>query len=300
MIVPSSLPPLKDTKNAKKLRERYGTRDDWLPESQILDLLVYYDGLCKSSAGFCCRLTENWRMGEDFPKVVGDWELWNERRKAYDLDALTKLCREDCEAKKFVPEFHPILSEGIWLFRPQACPGPDCSGHGYCEMAQCVCEQNWLGADCSMPKCPGSACYTHPTSQRQTCTFCSQRGRCIRGKCECAAGWVGHDCAGVECANNCSSTPTEHRGTCVEDFPVSQCVCVGRFAGHDCSVNKCLHDCSGHGSCEEGRCECQPMYFGVDCSVFVFRITDGGGAGGASGMVAILVAICLSWSDSFG
>ena len=80
----------------------------------------------------------------------------------------------------------------------------------------------------------------------------------------------GEDCAKSGCMNNCSSTPTEYRGFCYDEFPSAQCLCVEGFGGLTCEEKLCLNNCAGHGTCDRklGICKCDIYYAGQDCSVF--------------------------------
>jgi len=52
---------------------------------------------------------------------------------------------------------------------------------------------------------------------------------------------------------------------------MSYCKCDQRKrrGGDDCSIFYCLNDCSSHGLCNNGICECEPMYYGLDCSTII-------------------------------
>lgn len=190
---------------------------------------------------------------------------------ALNLTALSLLCSKECDEKAFNAQFYAKMIEGVWIFQSDICPG-NCSGHGYCELSQCVCKPEWYGIDCSQRRCPGSTCYTDQLSKEQFCVECSSHGRCIGGECSCFPGWGFNDCSAVMCEANCSSTPTETRGVCVEDFPVHQCVCTGAWSGSRCDQLLCLNACSGHGKCQDGVCKCEKHFAGEDCSVWTFAI----------------------------
>lgn len=221
--------------------------------------------LCDTIA-FCCILTQQGTV----PDVIGG-TLTRNSSGGLDLIAISTICREDCEAKAFFPEFYPIMVEGVWAFQTDSCIH-NCSGHGHCDMSFCVCEPPWYGRDCSLRRCPGSSCYTHPRTKEQYCVECSQHGRCVDGECICFSGWGYRDCSAVLCEANCSSTVIETRGMCVEDFPVNQCHCVGHWSGTNCSELLCLNGCSGHGHCVAGVCHCDSGYHGVDCSLFFLSL----------------------------
>jgi len=223
---------------------------------------------------FCCIISQN-------AAVDGPWyppdEYIGETRVRTDegylnLTALSILCRTDCETKFFFSEFYPKFVEGVYTFKIDECIR-NCSGNGFCDLSQCVCEPEWYGVDCSLPRCPGSACYTHPRSKEQFCVDCSQHGRCMNGVCQCFTGWGLEDCSAMLCEENCSSTPYETRGVCVEDFPVHQCSCLRKWSGPTCSELMCINSCSGRGKCVDGKCFCDDKYYGEDCSVFIFSPT---------------------------
>jgi len=224
--------------------------------------------LCDSQS-FCCTFPTN---------ETAPYELLGMRIRtlegALNLTAISMVCRRECADESFYPQFYPIMSEGIWEFKTDVCPG-DCSGHGLCDMSQCVCEPSYYGIDCSQQICPGSSCYTHPKSKEQSCVECSGHGRCIFGVCQCFPGWGFQDCSAVLCPGNCSSTATETRGVCLEDFPVHTCNCFGRFSGYNCSQLLCLNDCSGRGECDlQGQCHCEKGFYGDDCSLFTFPLNS--------------------------
>jgi len=219
-------------------------------------------------ANFCCQLTEQGTP----PDIIGD-DTIRTTEGALNLTAISTMCRQICKTNQFNADFSPIMSEGIWAFSTNKCPG-NCSGHGVCEMSQCVCKTSWYGIDCSMPRCPGSTCYAHSKTKEQFCVHCSQHGECVQGTCECFPGWGYDDCAAYLCEDNCSSTAIDVHGVCVEDFPVHQCHCYPPWSGSTCSDLLCLNDCSGRGTCVDGLCQCEIGFYGEDCSLFVLALTD--------------------------
>ncbi|XP_048018973.1 tenascin-R isoform X2 [Megalobrama amblycephala] len=121
------------------------------------------------------------------------------------------------------------------------CPD-DCSGQGICIEGECVCDRNFGGENCSEPRCPGD---------------CSGRGLCIDGECVCEEAYAGEDCSQGRCLNDCSD-----QGTCVN----GTCQCRSGFLGEDCSLIFCANNCSQKGVCKDGFCACQEGYTGDDCT----------------------------------
>jgi len=79
--------------------------------------------------------------------------------------------------------------------------------------------------------------------------------------------YAGADCAETdggaappnpnECPSNCHGKGTCQRG---------RCVCDPGYAGHDCSVDMpCKNNCHGRGFCDRGRCFCFPGFEGSAC-----------------------------------
>lgn len=233
-----------------------------------VDFMVVMKKACDTT-NFCCFLSKT-----PTPPVYINETRIRTKSGALNLTALSTLCRKDCEEKAFYTEFYTQMIEGVWMFATDVCLGTtSCSGHGYCEMSQCVCEPKYYGIDCSQRRCPGSLCYTNQLTKEQFCMDCSSHGRCIDGECSCLPGWGFNDCSAVMCEDNCSSTPVETRGICVEDFPVHQCVCAGAWSGTKCDELLCLNGCSGHGTCQkDGTCVCAENFLGEDCSMWTLTI----------------------------
>lgn len=246
-------------------KEAQGLQDNYAGVPQD-DFIQRMRELCDRD-DFCCMLTSE----EIVPTTIRGIRV-RDSVGGLDLIAVSTLCRADCADKQFFPDFYPIMTEGVWTFSPSACMN-DCSGHGVCDMSRCVCEPRWYGTDCSMLRCPGSACYVHPKTKEQFCVECSQHGRCLEGRCQCTPGWSNDDCSSVLCEGNCSSTYNETRGVCIPDFPVNQCHCLGPWSGLNCSLALCLNGCAGHGRCVDGNCMCDANFHGEDCSLFVWPLT---------------------------
>ncbi|NP_919364.1 tenascin-R precursor [Danio rerio] len=121
---------------------------------------------------------------------------------------------------------------------------PQC-GHGTfsMEVCGCVCEEGWIGKNCTEPRCPDD---------------CSGQGICIEGDCVCDRNFGGENCSEPRCPSDCSD-----RGLCID----GECVCEEAFAGEDCSLGRCLNDCSDQGACVNGSCQCRSGFLGEDCSL---------------------------------
>ncbi|KAM9501333.1 tenascin-R [Clarias gariepinus] len=122
--------------------------------------------------------------------------------------------------------------------------GPHCSGHGTFSMdvCGCVCDEGWMGKNCSEPQCLGN---------------CSGQGACIEGECVCESDFTGENCSEPRCPGDCSD-----QGMCI----AGECVCEEAYTGDDCSMNRCLNDCSEQGLCINGTCQCRLGFLGEDCS----------------------------------
>lgn len=251
-----------------------------LPESYSgyteTDFLDAMKDKCRAT-DFCCQLTEHWPLSDNQskwpPNELDNLTIRTNDTGALDLTAISTMCRATCTAKQFQAAFSVEVLDGVWIFDTNKCVG-GCSGNGVCEMSQCICRPHWYGIDCSMPRCPGSTCYTHSKTREQFCVECSQHGKCVRGACVCLPGWGFDDCSAYLCEDNCSSTPNDVHGVCVEDFPVHQCHCFPPWGGHKCDERNCLNECSGRGTCAGGVCQCEDGFHGDDCSVFTFSIAD--------------------------
>lgn len=181
----------------------------------------------------------------------------------------------------------------------------DCHGHGQCmDSGACRCEDGYRGKHCEIKTCTSSCAeldggeitgvceddlckcspgYTGADCKEKTCGVKCHKGSCngVDGQCYCESGFGGIDCSIklVGCPNECSG-----RGKCVETaLEPKHCDCDNGFSGIACEVKECpagvFHEhanhhnhkfvCSGNGVCAPGIggvCECQPGFFGDDCS----------------------------------
>jgi len=143
-----------------------------------------------------------------------------------------------------------------------AMPCPSlCNGHGRCDTGsrQCSCYNGFFGADCSLAECPKGHAWSDVATAIDTAH------------------------AKVECSN---------RGLC--DYNTATCVCDEGFEGQACERKTCPNKCNGHGRCQSMAyfaslkdpgsgtvyeyeeiwdsdmmygCNCDPGYFGPDCSL---------------------------------
>eukprot|EP00301_Raphidiophrys_heterophryoidea_P019017 c4003_g1_i1.p1 GENE.c4003_g1_i1~~c4003_g1_i1.p1 ORF type:complete len:446 (+),score=111.23 c4003_g1_i1:59-1339(+) len=137
------------------------------------------------------------------------------------------------------------------------CP-QNCSGHGLCNNAACVCDDGFGGDDCSrvveVSGCPN---------------YCSGHGLCLwaggKYQCSCRDCYSGVSCSesAVWCPGNCSG-----HGMCQCD---GTCSCQSGYSGEACqeveSTCSELSYCSGNGVCSNHTCTCNPGYAGASCNL---------------------------------
>jgi hypothetical protein len=158
--------------------------------------------------------------------------------------------------------------QGVWIFNLNYCE-LNCSGNGVCEYGTCYCFYGYYGALCDLVMCPGSFCvYDNEFFTNAVCMECSGYGDCVNGTCKCVNGYSGDDCSIKSCVDDCS-----RNGDCVLMYPISQCNCFGKYGGDTCNVSLCLNQCNEpYGTCNltSGECNCNPGYYGIDCSIIGF------------------------------
>ena len=134
-----------------------------------------------------------------------------------------------------------------------------CNGHGKCEAGKCVCDDGFVGFDCSGQPCPQSP---GPDGSMVSCN--APHGQCdfTSGECTCEPGYEGDGCAKkLICENDCSG-----HGTCANE---GQCSCADGWSGSSCDEAECPASatgvCGGHGKCDSGKCTCEAGFFGNAC-----------------------------------
>ncbi|XP_069791798.1 tenascin-like isoform X8 [Narcine bancroftii] len=121
------------------------------------------------------------------------------------------------------------------------CPA-NCNDRGTCLNGKCICEDGFIGEDCSV--------------EYSCLNDCSDQGRCINGVCHCFEGFTGEDCSQEVCRFDCGDY-----GTCMKEV----CVCDKGYTGEDCRIKLCPNNCSGQGVCVDGKCVCDEGLTGEDC-----------------------------------
>jgi hypothetical protein len=125
-----------------------------------------------------------------------------------------------------------------------------------------TCFPGWTGSNCTVPACPNSLLINGANGISVIRLECSGHGQCTSSGCVCDALWTGSDCS-VYQRSACS-------GTLLANFPLNNCECFNSTIGsNDCSVIFCPGDCFGHGTCVSGVCQCDPNFYGADCSTMV-------------------------------
>ncbi|XP_033745752.1 integrin beta-3-like [Pecten maximus] len=149
---------------------------------------------------------------------------------------------------------------------------PICHGHGTMKMGMCVCDEGYIGVNCSAKeedqcKAPGDN------------SVCSGHGDCIDGMCLCLSrGDDLHRFSGTYCECDDHSCPYSDDDVCGGSdkgwCECGTCRCNLGFTGDACSCSEstdsCLADdgkiCSGNGNCRCNECVCITGYGGPTCS----------------------------------
>ncbi len=126
----------------------------------------------------------------------------------------------------------------------------NCSGHGDCIRASCVCDKKWEGKYCEK----GTAAFKFTASLHSGLTCkrmspavcvkaCGGHGLCLEGFCKCNLGWTGQDCLTGE--NRKSHLTFQFNSTVLLDT--------------------CPDHCNDRGFCEAGECKCANGWAGASC-----------------------------------
>nr|XP_009502228.1 PREDICTED: tenascin-R [Phalacrocorax carbo] len=129
------------------------------------------------------------------------------------------LPKQACKCSTSLPSLQELLSRIEILEREVSMLRDQCNSNccqenaaTVCVDGECVCEEGFIGEDCSQLRCPRD---------------CSGKGHCANGTCICQEGYTGEDCGWLHCPNACSG-----RGVCQDGL----CVCEEGYEGQDCSA----------------------------------------------------------------
>jgi len=155
----------------------------------------------------------------------------------------------------------------------QVCPR-NCSSdleQGTCvDGKTCKCEDGFYGVDCFYPRCPMAEppAAAKNLVKNNVTQECAGLGYCVEGKCQCRPGWKGDDCTIRTCEYNCfNKGKCDVTGKC--QCPEGDADGRGGYEGLFCEKPLCPANCSEsalQGRCVQGQCECNPGFWGADCS----------------------------------
>jgi hypothetical protein len=154
-------------------------------------------------------------------------------------------------------ELQELCVEANQCSEQSPCPGIGaiCGGRGECINSSCSCFQDWSGDDCSIFK-DLSARVTTTSGSVQVVTPCQFPFK-FRDR-------IYNDCT--------ADFDSEGKEWCSVTYEWEQkwgyCAARGR-----CPVANGL-ECNGHGLCQNGACECQGQYSGIDCTITSIRYTN--------------------------
>lgn len=135
-----------------------------------------------------------------------------------------------------------------------------CSGHGYCaDRDMCVCDRNFMGADCSERICPfGNAYVDTPLGDLDASNSIDGTGVIVGYKSELYPFGVTEEYPRMQDSDMTLLENTAHAyrecsnaGTC--NRVTGECECLDGFWGSSCQRMRCPgypdYECSGHGQC---------------------------------------------------
>uniref|UniRef100_UPI003AAC0E98 protein eyes shut homolog n=1 Tax=Centroberyx gerrardi TaxID=166262 RepID=UPI003AAC0E98 len=174
---------------------------------------------------------------------------------------------------------------------------------------KCLCSPGWTGVDCadnvnecdSRPCLNGAQCQESDVPGEFSCTCppffsgplcnqpydpcdplhnpCLHNSTCLTrsngtASCRCPAGFEGTWCE-ID-TNECSSSPCQNHGHCLDQVNSYSCDCKKGFSGLRCEedINECASSpCHNAGTCQDlvnmFHCICPPGYFGTLCDLDV-------------------------------
>ncbi|KAJ5069601.1 neurofibromin [Anaeramoeba ignava] len=140
-------------------------------------------------------------------------------------------------------------------------------GHGTCNTtsSNCICEQAYMGYDCSVLKCPDGI--------YQTCNnngWCDDSGSV--GFCWCNDSYSGQYCDVNLCErdhDNCNDDAPNSNNYCSYEGTEGGCICdpTQGWTGPNCTEQLCNGTDCNNGTCVvyTGLCSCNVGYFGDNC-----------------------------------
>lgn len=174
------------------------------------------------------------------------------QENARDANLRLKRAKEEARSKQDVTAAHAFAGMQAPAPSPQAqrqlCAG-DCNFQGICVSGKCVCNAGFMGSECHLKRCPND---------------CSGNGLCFQGKCQCSSNFAGEDCLQSVQKSTLSLASILTEGLAAENEQLQKQEVQPQKMGKSCAL-----DCMGHGSCQDGRCECSDGWTGPACQDFV-------------------------------
>jgi EGF-like domain/Tenascin EGF domain len=157
-----------------------------------------------------------------------------------------------------------------------------CSGHGIMHNSGCVCEDDYIGINCSVAlTCPNSCtgrgvchageCYCDPDYEggdcgvKKTCPDnCNKNGICKYGQCICSPGYQGVSCLPLKSQKKCEDYC---KGFCF----AGKCYLTENKEVSFIETNSCPLSCSNRGKCIGNACYCDQDWTGEACEIHVLQ-----------------------------